>query len=221
MTPSIKTDIVLGPPSPSTCKLINELVGDDDVSLEDRLEYTVLFVNEDIISKSPQVDVTVRDGTQISAILDSASEVNLLSESIYEKLLKAGVEVPELPLENVVFMTAFGKRSNRIRRQALEFTVDKDLFEGVFMITPRLANEAIIGCQLLKEYGIRLNFAKKSFSYAREGELREHLFNQRSGIQKAPSNDRSLVEDPFRKHPTSRGQGPCKQPADGNSRIFN
>jgi hypothetical protein len=60
--------------------------------------------------------------------------------------------VPELPLENVVLVTAFGKSSNRIRRQALiEFTVGNDLFEGVFMITPRLANEAIIGCQLLKE----------------------------------------------------------------------
>jgi hypothetical protein len=41
-------------------------------------------------------------------------------------------------------------------------------------ITPRLANEAIIDCQLLKEYGISLNFAKESFSYTREGELKEH-----------------------------------------------
>jgi hypothetical protein len=186
--------------------LINELVGDDDASPEDRSEYIVLF----------------RDGTQFSAILDSGSEVNPLSESIYEQLLKAGVEVPELPLENVVLVTAVGKRPNRIRRRALiEFTVGNDLFEGLFMITPRLANEAIIGCQLLKEYGISLNFAKETFSYAREGELRENLFIQRSEIQKAPSNDRSVVEDPFRKHPTSRDQGPCKQPADGNSRIFN
>jgi cystathionine beta-lyase family protein involved in aluminum resistance len=67
---------------------------------------------------------------------------------------------------------AFGKRSKRIRRQALiEFTVGNDLFEGVFMITPQLTNETIIGCQLLKEYFISLNFAKESFSYAREGEL--------------------------------------------------
>jgi hypothetical protein len=148
MTPIIKTDIVLGPPSPSTRTLINELVGDDDASPEDRSEYIVLFINEDIISKSPQVNVTIGGGTQISAILDSGSEVNLLSESIYEQLLKAGIEVPELPLENVVLVTAFGKRSNRIRRQALiEFTIGNDLFEGVFMITPRLASEAII-CRL-------------------------------------------------------------------------
>jgi hypothetical protein len=189
MTPIIKTDIVLGPPNTSTCKLIHELVGDDNASPEDGSEYIVLFINEDI-SKSPQVDVTIGDGTQISTILDSGSEVNLLSESIYEQLLKAGIEVPELPLENVVLVTAFGKCSNRIRRQALiEFTVDNDLFEGMFMITPRLANEAIISCQLLKEYSISPNFAKESFSYVREGKLREHLFNQPSGIQKATSND--------------------------------
>jgi hypothetical protein len=144
-----------------------------------------------------------------------------LSESIYEQLLKVGVEVPELPLENVVLVTAFGKRSKRIRRQALiEFTIGNDLFEGVFMITPQLPNEAIISCQLLKEYGISLNFAKENFSYAREGELREHLFNQQSGLQKVASNDRSSAEDPFRKHPTFRGQRPYSRPADGSSQIF-
>jgi hypothetical protein len=118
-----------------------------------------------------------------------------LSENIYEQLLTA---VPQLPLENIVLATAFGKHSNRIRWQALiEFTVGKDLFEGVFMTMPQLANEAIIGCQLLKEYGISLNFSKesfKSFSYAREGELREHLFSQWSGLQKVASNDRSLAQ---------------------------
>jgi hypothetical protein len=144
-----------------------------------------------------------------------------LSESIYEQLLKARVEVPELLLENVVLVTAFGKRSKRIRRQALiEFTVGNDLFEGVFMITPHLANEAIIGCQLLKEYGISLNFAKENYSYAREGELRELLFNQRSGLQKVANNDRRSAEDPFRTHPTFRGQRPYSRPGDGSSQIF-
>jgi nitrate reductase gamma subunit len=35
-------------------------------------------------------------------------------------------------------------------RQALvEFTVSSDMFEGVFVISPQLANSAIIGCQFL------------------------------------------------------------------------
>jgi hypothetical protein len=83
------------------------------------------------------MDITIEDGTQISAILDSGSEVNLMSENIYERLLKSGVELPELPLENVVLVEAFGKRSKRIRRQALiEFAVGEDRFVGVFIIPP-------------------------------------------------------------------------------------
>jgi hypothetical protein len=57
----------------------------------------------------------MRGRTGINAILDSGSEVNLLSEGVYEKLIKAGVDIPVLPVENVVLMTAFGKRSKRIR----------------------------------------------------------------------------------------------------------
>jgi hypothetical protein len=160
------------------------------------------------------------NGIQISSILDSGSEVNLLSGSNYEKLIKAGIKAPELPLENVVLVTAFGKRSQRIRRQALiEFTIGNDLFEGVFMITPQLNNEAIIGCNLLKEYGFNINFARESFSYIREGELREHLFSQRPGLQKVQSDDRSLAEDPFRKHPTPRVQRHFPKPADGQPEI--
>jgi hypothetical protein len=218
MTPISKTDIVLGPPNPP--ELINQLVRYDDISPEDVSEYIVLFINEDNISKSPQVDITISNGIQISAILDSGSEVNLLSGSNYEKLIKAGIEAPELPLENMVLVTAFGKRSQRIRRQALiEFTIGNDLFEGVFMITPRLTNEAIIGCNLLKEYGFNINFATESFSYTREGELREHLFSQRPGLQKVQSDDRSLAEDPFRKQPTPRVQRPFPKPADGQPEI--
>jgi hypothetical protein len=53
---------------------------------------------------------------------------------------------------------AFGRRSRKVTRKALlEFTIGEDDFEGVFMISPQLANEAIIGCQLLKEYGTNIN----------------------------------------------------------------
>lgn len=80
--------------------------------------------------------------------MDSGSEVNLLSEGIYEELSKSGLEVPVLPVENAVFVTAFGRKSKRIRHQALiEFTVGHDSFESVFMISSQLTNEAIIGCQ--------------------------------------------------------------------------
>jgi hypothetical protein len=52
---------------------MNELEEYEDVSPEDRSEIIVLFINEYNVSKSPQVDITIEDGTQISAILDSGS----------------------------------------------------------------------------------------------------------------------------------------------------
>jgi hypothetical protein len=42
------------------------------------------------------------------------------------------------------------RESKKIRRQALvQFTITSDMFEGVFMISPQLSNDAIIGCYLL------------------------------------------------------------------------
>jgi hypothetical protein len=110
----------------------------------------------------------------ITAIVDSGSEVNLLSERVYEQLTKMGLEIPVLPVENVILVTAFGKRSKRIRRQALlEFSISHDVFETTFMISAQLANDAIIGSQFLKEYGFRINFDAETFTYVREGISRE------------------------------------------------
>jgi hypothetical protein len=44
------------------------------------------------------------------------------------------------------------------------------------MISPQLANEAIIGCQLLKEYGINTNFERGSISYVKDGIFRQQKF---------------------------------------------
>jgi hypothetical protein len=52
--------------------------------------------------------------------------------------------------DNVVLTTAFGKRTRKIRRQALvQFTASSEMFEGVFIISPQIANDAITGCQFL------------------------------------------------------------------------
>jgi hypothetical protein len=74
---------------------------------------------------------------KFTAILDPGSEVNLLSERIYEELTEAGVEIPILPVEGVVLVTAFGRRSKRIRKQALlEFEIGQNVFETILLISP-------------------------------------------------------------------------------------
>jgi hypothetical protein len=96
----------------------------------------------------------VLNNFKFTAILDSDSEVDL-SERIYKELIEKGVDIPILPVEGVVFVTAFGRRSKRICRQALlEFSIGRDVFETILLISPQLNNDAIFGCQFLHEHGV-------------------------------------------------------------------
>jgi hypothetical protein len=130
------------------------------------------------------------------------------------------VDIPVLPVENVVLVTAFGKRSKRIRHQALiGFSVESDVFEGVFMVSSQLTNGAIIGCQFLKEYGVSINFGRGTLSYLRGGVLREQAFATKVRLQKVISDDRRVTGESFRQNNPSIGQRPqplsadCKTPS--------
>jgi hypothetical protein len=80
-------------------------------------------------------------------------------------------------VESVVLVTAFGKESNKISKQALvEFNLGKDNFEANFLISPQLINEAILGCQFMKGYGITLSFETESFTYVIGEEIVERSF---------------------------------------------
>jgi hypothetical protein len=218
MSPVIRNNVDLGPPNPS--KFIkpgnyefNELSEFEEEQEEEMASPVVLFINEDNLLKCPQMEIVFSNGTSIRAILDSGSEVNLLSERVYDRLVKSGVEVPVLPIESVVLVIAFGRRSRKIRSQALvEFTIGRDTFEGVFMISAQLTSEAIIGCQLLKEYGININFERGSISYARGGCFRERFFDHqlRSEVR---SDGRRSEENPVR-NPSPEGQRPYNPTAD-------
>jgi hypothetical protein len=54
------------------------------------------------------------------AILDSGSEINLMSERVFEQLSKMRADIAVLPLENVVLITAFGKSTKKIRKQSAD-----------------------------------------------------------------------------------------------------
>jgi hypothetical protein len=47
------------------------------------------------------------------------------------------------------------------------------------MASSQLANDTIIGCQLLKEYGVTINFGRGNVSYVREGIYKQLDFEQR------------------------------------------
>jgi hypothetical protein len=153
---------------------------------------SVFFINDENWSKGPLVEVALGRDVRARAILDSGSEVNLIAQNIYDKLVSLGIDIPTLPLENVVLVTAFGKKSNRVKRQALiPFAIGTETFETNFFVSPQLINDAILGCQFMRDYGINLNFERGTFTYAAGGEAKEQTFYQTSAGETLCS-DRSV-----------------------------
>jgi hypothetical protein len=81
-------------------------------SAADLTDCIVFVINEANLCQSPQMKIQVADKFDLNAILDSGSEVNLLAESVYEMLIKSGIELPILPVQSIVLVTAFGKSLN-------------------------------------------------------------------------------------------------------------
>jgi hypothetical protein len=90
-------------------------------SLEGNLEPEILsrsivfFINEKYVA-CPQVNILFIRDISVRAILDTGSDANILTERLYDQLIEAGVTIPTLPLEDVVLITAFGKRTRRIKK---------------------------------------------------------------------------------------------------------
>jgi hypothetical protein len=45
----------------------------------------VFFINENKLSNCPELEIEVKNGITVRAILDSGSEVNLMSERVFEQ----------------------------------------------------------------------------------------------------------------------------------------
>jgi hypothetical protein len=65
----------------------------------------------------------------------------------------------------------------------------------VIFIPPQLINDAILGCQFLKEYGITLDFKRGSSTYFKDGRVQEQLFIQPAGCQETGGCDRGSIEN--------------------------
>jgi hypothetical protein len=140
VAPAIKIHLCLGSPKahPFSAECSSE--GESEPELVEKSEeaanFVMFFINDANLISSPQMTISVSGKFDITAIVDSGSEVNLLSDRVYEQLAKVGLEIPVLPVENIILVTAFGKRSKRIRRQALlEFSISHDVFQTTLVIS--------------------------------------------------------------------------------------
>jgi predicted methyltransferase len=116
MSPNVENHSVSGPTLPSEINSRNrsEMTKLDNCQKVDTMEQLVLYVYEDKLVKNPQIEIMFSDKCKAIAILDTGSDVNLLSKRVYIKLVKAGIDVPTLLLEGVVLITVFCKLSSKV-----------------------------------------------------------------------------------------------------------
>jgi predicted aspartyl protease len=143
------------------------------VSAGDREEQefsNVYYINENNLYGCLHVELNI-GGEKLMAVLDTGAEISLMLEKIFEDLLAKGVKAPQLPVVNGALTTAFGNKTKRIKRQALiEFEIDGVKYEQVFMISPNLEPDTILGINLLQDNDVVIDVTEKCFR-TRTGEV--------------------------------------------------
>ena len=126
--------------------------------LDNKAEVMTYFINEENMKNCPHIDIKIGN-RNVKGVIDTGSEINLITEDLYAHLLSQGIEMLELKLQSTVLITAFGNRSRRIKKQVyLPFYIGDDSFEHVFLVSGQLLESLLIGANFLQEYGLVVNF---------------------------------------------------------------
>jgi hypothetical protein len=101
----------------------------DEESVE---EMCVYQINDSRFWKCPYVNLKFGPKT-FNALVDTGSQISLISEEVYNQLTNMKYPLLELPVQSTVVVTAFGNRSMRLKKQTLlEFEIVEDKYEHVF-----------------------------------------------------------------------------------------
>jgi hypothetical protein len=101
--------------------------------------------NESNLHKCPHVKLSIAEQKLID-ILDTGAEATLMSEHLFESLTNREVKFLSIPVVKCVLHSAFGKKSKRIKTQALvEFKLGNEIYEQVALIAPDLVVDMLLG----------------------------------------------------------------------------
>jgi hypothetical protein len=164
-------------------------------SKSDELDYTkehvldtgenlyIFYVNEERLNSCPRINVYI--GSQsIPAVIDTGSQISLLSEELYYKSKSEGVKSLELGVQNAVLVSSFGNKSKRIPMQAkMPVDIDGMMMDHIFLISPQLLTQAILGVDFCRRNNIVINFPEQYLTMERDGKVSRHSFMYDKDVQ--------------------------------------
>ena len=130
-----------------------------------------MFVSENNRQECPRIKIQVLDQS-ILALIDTGCEVSIMNEHLYNQLKHHGLNCLELPTQHVNLLSAFNKRSNRVKRQALlGFKIKTRSINQVMLLSPQLVTDVILGLDFLMDHGAIINFSERSISLKIEDKI--------------------------------------------------
>lgn len=109
---------------------------------------------------SPRIRVKIGE-IEIPILVDSGSEVTVISEVFYNQL-KVNSRVVELPVNNVTVNVAVGNKSTVIKRQVqLLLEIDGETLEFPFLVVPGLSTEVLVGIDWMSRYKCVIDVANQ------------------------------------------------------------
>ena len=134
----------------------------------------MFYVNEEKLNRCPRINIST--GNQnIPAVIDTGSQISLMTEELYHKPKSGGVKGLELGVQNAVLVSAFGSKTKRIRMQAmLPICIDDIVLDHIFLISPQLLTQALLGVDFCRQNNIVIDFPEQCLTMERDGKVSKH-----------------------------------------------
>ena len=86
------------------------------------------------------------EGKEVKTLVDTGSEVSVISEHTLDELKETNENIPSLPVAEVTIVGITGVRSNRVTKQVqLNIIINGGEFENTFLVVRGLNLEVILG----------------------------------------------------------------------------
>ena len=109
-------------------------------------------------------------------MINTGSQVSLLTEGLDYSLRSEDVEGLELGLQKSVLVSAFGNKTKRIRVQALMLIpFDDSVVDYTFLTSLQLLTQALLGVDFCRMSKVIINFPEKCFSM--EGDRKVSMYH--------------------------------------------
>jgi len=140
----------------------------DDTETDD-ISYT-LYIAENRRHECSRLLIKILDH-EIFALIDTGCELSVMNEHLYNRLRHEGLKCFELPTQHVNLLSAFNKKSNRVKKQAmLDVCIGDFKINQIFFLSPQLLTDAILGLDFLVDYHAVINFSERSITHKINGE---------------------------------------------------